>query len=57
MATCPTRPGWSASTSASLRPLAPAFGASAAVLGVVLGSWMTIAGVAILASQVALLTP
>ena len=42
--------------SASLRPLALAFGASAAVLGVALGSWMTIAGVAIVASQVALLT-
>lgn len=42
--------------SASLRPLALAFGASAGVLGVVLGSWMTIAGVAIVASQVALLT-
>lgn len=40
----------------SLRPLAMAVGASAAVLGVVLGSWMTIAGVAIVASQAALLT-
>ena len=42
--------------SASLRPLALAFGATATALGVVLGSWMTIAGVAIVASQVALLT-
>jgi Cytochrome c oxidase subunit IV len=41
---------------ASLRPLALATGISAAVLGISLGSWMTIAGVAIVASQVALLT-
>jgi hypothetical protein len=40
---------------ASLRPLALAAGMSAIALGVVLGSWMTIAGVAITASQVALL--
>ncbi len=41
---------------ASLRPLALGVGISAAVLGVVLGSWMLIAGVGIVASQVALLT-
>jgi hypothetical protein len=41
---------------ASLRPLALAVGISAVVLGVVLGSWMLIAGVGIIASQVALLT-
>lgn len=40
---------------ASLRPLALAVGMSAIVLGVPLGSWMTMAGVAIVASQVALL--
>lgn len=40
---------------ASLRPLAIAVGLTAAVLGVALGSWMTIAGLAIIASQVALL--
>jgi hypothetical protein len=40
---------------ASLRPLALAAGLTAAVLGVVLGSWMLLAGVAIVASQVALL--
>lgn len=40
---------------ASLRPLAIAVGLTAAVLGVVLGSWMTIAGLAIVTSQVALL--
>lgn len=40
---------------ASLRPLALGVGMSAVALGVVLGSWMTIAGVAIVASQVALL--
>jgi len=40
---------------ASLRPLALAVGMSAAALGVVLGSWMLLAGVAIVASQVALL--
>lgn len=42
--------------SVSLRPLATSAGMTAAVLGVVLGSWMTIAGVAIVASQMALLT-
>ena len=41
---------------ASLRPLALAVGISATALGVVLGSWMLIAGVGIIASQVALLT-
>ena len=41
---------------ASLRPLALAVGITAAALGVVLGSWMSIAGVGIIASQVALLT-
>jgi hypothetical protein len=40
---------------ASLRPLALASGITATVLGVPLGSWMVIAGVAIVASQVALL--
>ncbi len=40
---------------ASLRPLALAVGITAAALGVVLGSWMSLAGVAIIASQVALL--
>jgi hypothetical protein len=40
---------------ASLRPLALAFGISATLLGVALGSWMVIAGIAIVASQVALL--
>jgi len=40
---------------ASLRPLALALGMTATVLGVVLGSWMLIAGVAIIASQLALL--
>ena len=40
---------------ASLRPLALGVGITAAVLGVVLGSWMLLAGVAIVASQVALL--
>jgi Cytochrome c oxidase subunit IV len=40
---------------ASLRPLALATGMTAVVLGVPLGSWMVIAGVAIIASQVALL--
>ena len=40
---------------ASLRPLALGAGISASVLGVVLGSWMTVAGIAIVASQVALL--
>ena len=41
---------------ASLRPLALAVGITGAVLGVALGSWMTLAGVAIIASQLALLT-
>lgn len=40
----------------SLRPVAMAVGMTAAALGVVLGSWMTLAGVAIVASQAALLT-
>jgi hypothetical protein len=40
---------------ASLRPLAIAVGMTGTVLGVVLGSWMTVAGLAIVASQVALL--
>jgi hypothetical protein len=40
---------------ASLRPLALAVGMSATVLGIVVGSWMVIAGAAIVASQVALL--
>lgn len=41
---------------ASLRPLALGLGITAAALGVVLGSWMSIAGIGIVASQVALLT-
>ena len=41
---------------ASLRPLALGVGITAAVLGVVLGSWMLLAGIGIIASQVALLT-
>jgi hypothetical protein len=41
--------------SASLRPLAIAVGMTGAALGVVLGSWMSVAGLAIVASQVALL--
>ncbi len=40
---------------ASLRPLALGVGITATMLGVALGSWMTFAGVAIVASQVALL--
>jgi Cytochrome c oxidase subunit IV len=40
---------------ASLRPLALATGMTAVVLGVPVGSWMVIAGGAIVASQVALL--
>lgn len=40
---------------ASLRPLALAVGLTGIVAGVVLGSWMSMAGVAIVASQVALL--
>lgn len=42
--------------SASLRPLALGLGITATCLGVVLGSWMSIVGVGIIASQVALLT-
>ncbi len=42
-------------TSASLRPLGLAVGMSAIVLGIPLGAWMTLAGIAIVASQVALL--
>ena len=41
---------------ASLRPLALGFGITAAALGVVPGSWMLIAGIGIIASQIALLT-
>lgn len=41
--------------SASLRPLGLAAGMSAIALGVPLGSWMTFAGIAIVASQVALM--
>ena len=40
---------------ASLRPLALAAGLSASALGLVLGSWMLLGGVAIITSQVALL--
>lgn len=40
---------------ASLRPLALGVGITATVLGVVLGSWMLLAGIAITVSQVALL--
>lgn len=40
---------------ASLRPLALGVGMTATVLGVVLGSWMLLAGLAITLSQVALL--
>lgn len=40
---------------ASLRPLAVAVGLTATVLGVVLGSWMTMGGIAVVASQVTLL--
>lgn len=40
---------------ASLRPLALGVGMTATVLGVVLGSWMLLAGLAIIVSQVALL--
>ncbi len=42
--------------SASIRPLALAVGATTIVLGVVIGSWMLFAGVAITSSQVLLLT-
>lgn len=41
---------------ASLRPLALGLGITAIALGVVLGSWMTFAGIGIVVSQVALLT-
>ena len=41
---------------ASLRPLALAFGVSAMVLGVALGSWMSMIGLAVVASQLLLLT-
>ncbi|CAN5664992.1 hypothetical protein BH24ACT5_BH24ACT5_07160 [soil metagenome] len=41
--------------SASLRPLALGGAISIAAMGVVVGSWLTIIGVAIVASQVALL--
>ncbi len=41
---------------ASLRPLALAIGTTLTVLGVPLGSWMSMIGVAIVASQVLLLT-
>jgi hypothetical protein len=41
---------------ASLRPVAVAVGMTGIALGVVVGSWMTMAGVALVASQVALLT-
>ena len=41
---------------ASLRPLALAIGMSATVLGIPLGSWMSMGGIAIVASQVLLLT-
>ena len=40
---------------ASLRPLALAAGLSASALGLVLGSWMLLGGIAIITSQVALL--
>jgi hypothetical protein len=40
---------------ASVRPLAIAVGMTGAVLGVVFGSWMTVAGLVLVASQVALL--
>ncbi|MFV0259760.1 MAG: cytochrome c oxidase subunit 4 [Acidimicrobiales bacterium] len=42
-------------SSASLRPLGIGVGMSAMILGVVLGSWMVLGGLAITASQVALL--
>ena len=41
---------------ASIRPLGLAIGMSGLVTGVMVGSWMSIAGLAILASQVALVT-
>ncbi|MGI9053102.1 MAG: aa3-type cytochrome oxidase subunit IV [Ilumatobacteraceae bacterium] len=42
--------------SASVRPLALGVGITAIALGVVIGSWMLLAGVAITLSQIALLT-
>ena len=42
-------------TAASLRPLALGVGMSGIVLGVVIGVWMTLVGLALVASQVALL--
>ncbi len=41
---------------ASLRPLALALGMAATLLGIALGSWLSMIGVAIIASQVLLLT-
>lgn len=41
---------------ASLRPLALAIGVTAIVLGIPLGSWMSMIGLAIVGSQVLLLT-
>lgn len=41
---------------ASLRPLALAFGVTAIFLGIPLGSWLSMVGLAIVASQVLLLT-
>ena len=41
--------------SASLRPLGVAGGFTLALLGLPLGSWMTVAGIALLASQVGLI--
>ncbi len=41
---------------ASLRPLALALGVTALALGIVLGSWMSMIGIAVVASQVLLLT-
>lgn len=41
---------------ASLRPLALALGVTAMVLGIPLGSWMSMIGLALVASQVLLLT-
>ena len=41
---------------ASLRPLALALGMTATLLGVALGSWLSMIGVAVIASQVLLLT-
>lgn len=41
---------------ASLRPLALALGLTALLLGIVLGSWLSMVGAALIASQVLLLT-